>query len=127
MELAEDAVRVPTTGYPNNDLRTFAAEVADFLRSPETIRLVAALAVARTEDAELQELAATFWRTRFDAVAPLLRDASSDRSVSPERIDRAIETVIAPLYFRALVSGQSIDDRLVEDSIATALTTLASR
>ena len=83
--------------------------------------------MARAEDPELQELAAAFWRTRFDAVAPLLRDASADRNVSPERIDRAIETLIAPLYFRALLSGQPIDDQLIEDSVATALATLAPR
>ena len=47
--------------------------------------------------------------------------------MSPERIDRAIETLIAPLYFRALLSGQPIDDRLIEDSVATALATLAPR
>ena len=127
MELAQDAVRVPSTGHPVSDLRTFAAEIAGLLAAPETVRLVAALAVAQAEDPELRELAATFWRTRFDAVAPLFRDASSDRNVSPERIDHAIETLIAPLYFRALLSGQPIDDRLLEDSVATALATLAPR
>ncbi|HYB48339.1 MAG TPA: TetR/AcrR family transcriptional regulator C-terminal ligand-binding domain-containing protein [Streptosporangiaceae bacterium] len=70
-------------------------------------------------------MAATFWRTRFDAAAPLFRDASPGKNVSQERIDHAIETLIAPLYFRALLSGQPIDDRLIEDSVATALATQA--
>ena len=127
MDLAHDAVRVRSTGHPPSDLHTFAAEIAGLLAAPETVRLVAALAVARTEDPELQELTAAFWRTRFDAVASLFRDASPRRNVSPERIDRAIETLIAPLYFRALLSGQPIDDRLIEDSVATALATLTPR
>jgi hypothetical protein len=126
MDLAQDAVRVPATGDPTSDLRTFAAEIVDLLAAPGAVRLVAALAVARAEDPELQELAATFWRTRFDAVAPLFRAASPDRSVSPERIDRAIETLIAPLHFRALLSGQPIDHRLIEDSVTAALATVAS-
>jgi AcrR family transcriptional regulator len=124
MDLAQDAVRVPNTGHPPSDLRTFAAEIADLLAAPGTVRLVAALAVARAEDPELRDLAATFWRTRFDAAAPLFRDASRDRNVSPELIDRAIETLIAPLHFRALLSGQPIDDRLIEHSVAAALATL---
>jgi AcrR family transcriptional regulator len=127
MDLARDAVRAPNTGDAGSDLRTFAAGLAELLAAPETVRLVAALAVARAEDPELRELAAAFWRTRFDAVAPLFRDASPDRSVSPERIDRAIETLIAPLHFRALLSGQPIDDQLIEHSVAAALATLAPR
>ena len=47
--------------------------------------------------------------------------------MSPERIDQAIESLIAPLHFRALLSGQPIDDRLIEDSVATALATLTPR
>jgi AcrR family transcriptional regulator len=127
MELARDAVRVPSTGHPLSDLRTFASEIAALLAAPEMVRLLAALAAARTEDPELQELTTAFWRTRFDAVASLFRDAAPDTNATPERIDRAIETLIAPLYFRALLSGQPIDDRLIEDSIATALATLAPR
>jgi AcrR family transcriptional regulator len=125
MELAQDAVRVPNTGDPSTDLRTFAGEIADLLAAPETVRLIAALAVAQAEDPELRELAATFWRTRFDAVAPLFRDAAPDRNVSRERIDHAIETLIAPMYFRALLRGQPIDDRLIEHSVTTALAALA--
>jgi hypothetical protein len=44
--------------------------------------------------------------------------------VSPERIDRAIEILVAPLHFRALLSGAPIDDQLIEDSVAAALATL---
>jgi AcrR family transcriptional regulator len=125
MDRAQDAVRVPMTGDPASDLRTFAAGLAELLAAPDTVRLVAGLAVARAEDPELRELTATFWRTRFDAVAPLFRDASPDRNVSPERIDQAIESLIAPLHFRALLSGQPIDDRLIEHSVAAALARLA--
>jgi AcrR family transcriptional regulator len=125
MDLAQDAVRVPDTGDPVSDLRAFAAGIADLLAAPETVRLVAALALARAEDPELRKLAATFWRTRFGVVAPLFRAAAPDGDVSPERIDRAIETLVAPLHFRAVLSGQPIDDRLIEHSVAAALATLA--
>jgi AcrR family transcriptional regulator len=124
-DLAQDAVRIPNTGDPASDLRTFAARVADLLAAPETSRIVAALAAARAEDPELRELTTAFWRMRFGRVAPLFRDASPDRNVSPERIDRAIETLIAPLHFRALLSGAPIDDELIEDSVAAALATLS--
>jgi AcrR family transcriptional regulator len=124
IDLAQDAVRVPNTGDPTMDLRTFAVQVADLITAPDAIRLVAALAAARAEDPELRELTTSFWRMRFDAVAPLFRDASPDRNASPERIDRAIETLIAPLHFRALLSGQPIDDQLIDDSVAAALATL---
>jgi AcrR family transcriptional regulator len=124
MELAQDTVRVPGTGQPHSDLRAFAAQIAELLSAPETVRLIAALAVARAEDPELQDLAGAFWRTRFDAVAPLFRDASPDKNATREQVDRAIETLIAPLYFRALLSGQPIDDRLIDDSVATALATM---
>jgi len=127
MDLAQDAVRIPDTGNPPSDLRAFATRIADLLSAQETVRLIAALAAAWAEDPELRELAAAFWRTRFDAVAPLFRAASPDRNVSPERIDRAIETLIAPLHFRALLSGEPIDDQLIEHSVAAALATLTPR
>ena len=127
MDLAQDAVRVPNTGDATSDLRAFAAQIADLITAPDAIRLVAALAAARAEDPELRELTTSFWRMRFDAVAPLFRDASPDRDVSPERIDRAIETLIAPLYFRVLLSGEPIDDQLIEHSVAAALATLTPR
>jgi AcrR family transcriptional regulator len=124
MDLARDAVPIPNTGDPTSDLRTFAVQVADLITAPDAIRLVAALAAARAEDPELRELTTSFWRMRFDAVAPLFRDASPDRNPSPDRVDRAIETLVAPLHFRALLSGEPIDDALIDDSVAAALATL---
>jgi AcrR family transcriptional regulator len=124
MDLAQDAVRVPNTGDPTSDLRSFAVRIADLITAPEAIRLVAALAAARAEDPELRELATSFWRARFDGVAPLFRAASPDGNASPERIDRAIETLVAPLHFRALLSGEPIDDALIDDSVTAALATL---
>ena len=124
MDLAQDAVRVPNTGDPTSDLRTFAVQIADLITAPNAIRLVAALAAARAEDPELRELTTAFWRMRFDAAAPLFRDASPNANASSERIDRAIETMIAPLHFRALLSGEPIDDQLIDDSVAAALATL---
>jgi hypothetical protein len=108
----------------DSDLRTFAIQIGDLITAPDAIRLVAALAAARAEDPELRELTTSFWRMRFDAVAPLFRDASPDRNATPERIDRAIETMIAPLHLRALLSGEPIDDQLIDDSVAAALATL---
>jgi AcrR family transcriptional regulator len=124
IDLAQDAVRVPDTGDPTRDLRTFAAQIADLITAPDAIRLVTALAAARAEDPELRELTTAFWRMRFDAAAPLFRDASPDADASPERIDRAIETLIAPLHFRALLSSEPIDDALIDDSVAAALAAL---
>lgn len=119
LHFAEEAVEIPNTGTLTSDLQRFAAAVAQMLGNPATLRLLSALAAAQAEDPELKTSAGRFWRVRFDAAAEMLRRAADrGEATLPESASEALEMLVAPLYFRALVSGRLIDSELIDRCVA---------
>jgi AcrR family transcriptional regulator len=109
LDFVEAAVPVPATGDLEQDLRQLALEVAAALQDLRNRRLIAALVAARAEDPELNELIGQFWMARFAGVGAVLERADAEGEVQA-----VVEALVAPLYFRTLVTGRSIDDALIE-------------
>jgi hypothetical protein len=84
-------------------------------RTPATARLISALVAARAEDPELRELAAQFWAVRFSGVRQVLERAGMTADVGA-----VVEALVAPLYFRAMITGGPIDDALVDQCARAA-------
>lgn len=120
LELAEDAPPVTVSGDLDRDLRLLARRVAAALGDLGTRRLIAGFIAARAEDPELDDLISRFWANRFGAVRDILDGARDCPDTSAARAETVVEVLVAPMYFRAFISGRPIDDALIEKSAAQA-------
>jgi AcrR family transcriptional regulator len=109
---SEQYLPIPDTGSIREDLATFAAELAAYLTTPLGRALIQAMTAAG-EDAALAEARTVFWQARYELASAMLERAV-DRGELPATVDSrlALEALIAPLNFRALLTGAPPDDAL---------------
>lgn len=105
---------VPDTGSLRDDLIKFARLLADYLRSPRGRALVQVAATIELSST-VAELRTKFWADRFDR-ARVMVSRAIERGELPADADARliIQTVIAPLHFRILMTGEPIDESLPE-------------
>ncbi|MGQ0837566.1 TetR/AcrR family transcriptional regulator [Actinokineospora sp.] len=128
LEIARVAVPVPDTGSLSSDLETFLNAIAATFADPRLLRLFHALSAANADaDADLGETLRAFWQARFeDAEAMVTRGV--DRGELPPGTDQhaVIEQLVAPVYFRALVTGERVDGEFVHRCVVGALSSQPS-
>ncbi|MBA2523146.1 MAG: TetR/AcrR family transcriptional regulator [Solirubrobacterales bacterium] len=123
LEIARDAMQVPDTGHLNSDLEVFLREIAGALGNPKLLPLFHALSAANAEtDDELLQTLRAFWEHRFTGAEALITRAI-DRGDLDEGVDAhaTIEQLVAPVYFRALVTGERIDEAFLHGCVKRAL------
>ena len=78
------------------------------------------------DDDTLAAARAQFWKSRLDLASAMISRAK-DRGEVPADLDAAtaLELVIAPLHFRALLTRQPIDDHDIAQLVDALLTGLA--
>jgi hypothetical protein len=66
----------------------------------------------------------TFWQRRFSLIRAIF-DKAASRGEFPRRADATalVETLIAPLYFRALITGRPLEDWPSNDMLDRILAT----
>ena len=123
---AHATVRVPDTGDVAKDMRKFLDSVVAALADEKLVRVFHALSAAGSEaEGDLRQTLREFWENRFAAAEEIVTRAI-ERSDLPAGADphAVIEQLIAPAYFRALVSGQPFErgfaKRTVERTLAAA-------
>jgi AcrR family transcriptional regulator len=123
---SQEELPVPDTGSLRGDLIAFARLVATYLATPLGTALSRTMAVA-VDDPEAADGRLQFWRTRYD-VARVMIDRAIGRGELTVGTDSqlALELLIAPLHFRALLTRQSIDDTMIEQVVDTLLRGLAA-
>ncbi|WP_433194361.1 TetR/AcrR family transcriptional regulator [Nocardia sp. CA-107356] len=101
---------IPDTGTVRGDLLEFARSIAAYQAGPLGIALARAMAVAE-DDSVLASNRAQFWQSRFD-LARVIIDRGVARGELPETTDAAmaLESLIAPVHFRALLTRQPVDE-----------------
>ncbi|WP_040699925.1 TetR/AcrR family transcriptional regulator [Nocardia vinacea] len=101
---------IPDTGTVREDLIDFARSIATYQASPLGIALARAMAVAE-DDSVLASNRIQFWQSRFD-LARVMIDRGVARGELPETVDAAmaLEALIAPVHFRALLTRQPVDE-----------------
>ncbi|MCC6935650.1 MAG: TetR/AcrR family transcriptional regulator C-terminal ligand-binding domain-containing protein [Thermomicrobiales bacterium] len=119
--LIVDAVRshigseipIPDTGSLAGDLREFLDRSVAFLQSPLGSQLVRATATSTplaTTDNRL-----TYWPERVGRIAVVLERAIERGEIAGDiDIEVAVELLLAPLYFRLLITRQPLDDSFAE-------------
>ena len=111
LEVARAAVPLPDTGALETDLAQFLDAIAAALSDPALLRLLHALSAAGADaDDDLGEILRAFWTARFAGAEEMITRAVERGELAPG-VDphHAVEQLVAPSYFRALVSGQPLD------------------
>ncbi len=113
LELSERTVPLPDCGSLRADVLALAKSIAANLSSPEVAAVLRALLAARREPA-IAAAVDRYWRARFDLVAEVVRRGTT-RGELPAGVsaDLLIEALIGPLYLRALVTGEELDEPFV--------------
>ncbi|MEW2131963.1 TetR/AcrR family transcriptional regulator [Streptomyces sp. NPDC005435] len=111
LERSEERLPVPDTGTLIEDLTRFAAEVIAYVRDPMAATLMRTMAA--TDDPALEQARLEFWESRVAAAGVMVSRAVA-RGEVPADTDaaRVLETLIAPIHFRLLLSHGSLDDAL---------------
>jgi AcrR family transcriptional regulator len=122
---SQEQLPVPDTGTLRGDLIAFARLVAAYLATPLGIALSRTMAVAE-DDPEMADGRLQFWRTRYDIARVMISRAIERRELAAGTDSQlALELLIAPLHFRALLTRQPIDDTMIEQAVDTLLRGLA--
>ena len=121
-DMAEQSLPRTETGSLLEDLRANALLVARTLNDPRQGRLFRALIAAATCDEHAAAALHRFYRVRVDEWAPCVEHAIT-RGELPVGTDprEVIRAVSAPLYYRALTSGDPLDDAATERAARAAL------
>ena len=119
---SDDAVPIPDTGSLAGDLRLLAREVAANIGSEGGARRSRSIAAAAATSDELATAMHGFWARRLALSAEIVERAIQ-RGELPASTDSnlIIETVIGPLWFRLLLTGEPITEELA-DRVADLVT-----
>jgi AcrR family transcriptional regulator len=125
LDYSEAKLPIPNTGTLRDDLVAFATAVTAYLDSTLGRTLVRSMAVAGDDDA-LAAGRAQFWKSRLDLASAMIARAK-ERGEVPTDLDAAtaLELLIAPLHFRALLTRQPIDEHDIAQLVDALLTGLA--
>jgi len=125
LDYSQAKLPIPNTGALRDDLVAFATAVTAYLDSPLGRTLARSMAVAGNDDT-LAAGRAQFWKSRLDLASAMIARAK-DRGEVPTDLDAAtaLELVIAPLHFRALLTHQPIDEHDIAQLVDALLTGLA--
>jgi AcrR family transcriptional regulator len=104
----EDAIPIPDTGTLRSDLIALGESGTRMLRSPQG-QAILALTLVREENA--LRVKREYWQRRFERLRPIF-DRAIARGEFPPDADPIVllQILIAPRYFRLLVSMETLDD-----------------
>jgi AcrR family transcriptional regulator len=124
---SEDQLPTPDTGHVRDDLVVLARGIVAYLGTPLGTALAQALASA-DDDPALAGSRAQFWQARYDATRTII-DRAMARHELPADCDHqlALELLVAPLHFRALLLRHPIEDDWTERMVDTLLRGLAGQ
>ncbi|MBA2763396.1 MAG: TetR/AcrR family transcriptional regulator [Thermoleophilaceae bacterium] len=111
LEIARNAVPIPDTGALAADLEALLDAIVAALSDTRLLRLFHALSAAGAEaDADLGQTLRSFWDSRFKRAEEIVNRAVVRGELSADVDRRAlVEQLVAPAYFRALVTGERFD------------------
>jgi AcrR family transcriptional regulator len=123
LDFAGQTVPIPDTGTLEGDLTDFLRSVVDTLGDLRTWGVFQALAaVSADAEPDIKVVLDEFWTTRFYG-AGLMVDRAVGRGEVPVMVDPAsvIEALVAPAYFRCLITGAPLDAEFIRRGVRNAL------
>jgi len=125
VQYGEVALAIPDTGSLRSDLVALLERLVAILRSPQG-RTV--LALSLSQHPHVVAARQGFWQRRFNSIRTVF-DKAVSRGEFPRHADpmTVLETLIAPLYFRVLISGGPLENWSTNEMIDRMLTAYAVR
>ncbi|MEV5836944.1 TetR/AcrR family transcriptional regulator [Nocardia sp. NPDC052112] len=121
LDRSQEQLPIPDTGSLRGDMIALAQATAAYLATPLGIALARAMAVA-DDDPAIGSGRAEFWKTRYHAASVMIDRAVARNELAPETNPWvALEMLIAPLHFRALLVRQPVDDLQITQIVDTLL------
>jgi AcrR family transcriptional regulator len=113
LSYSQERLPIPDTGTLRADLIAFACSLVAYLASPFGAALVRAMAVS-DGDSAMAASREEFWQSRRE-LSRVMLDRAAARGEVPADIDvtLALELLIAPLHFRALLTRHPLDEHEV--------------
>jgi AcrR family transcriptional regulator len=121
------AIRVPDTGTTRDDLMMMMGSAVAMYREPSTHGLLSALVAAMARSERIaQAVRSGFVAARRDALRQVLERAVARGDLRQELdLELALDLLGGPLFYRALITGGPIDERLTRDVVDVVLRGLA--
>jgi AcrR family transcriptional regulator len=115
LERGAEHVPIPDTGSLREDLLQYGREIATALAGAPEIRATVRATAGSDPDSQLAEASRRFWKTRLGLASEIVERAI-ERGEARPGVDRELvaELVVAPIYFRLLLSGEPLDDDFLE-------------
>ena len=125
VQYGEVALAIPDTGSLRSDLVALLERLVAILRSPQGR---AVLALSLSQHPHVIAARQGFWQRRFSSIRTVF-DKAVSRGEFPRHADpmAVLEALIAPLYFRVLITGGPLEDWPTKDMIDRVLTAYAVR
>jgi AcrR family transcriptional regulator len=120
LDRSADAIPAPDTGTTRGDLLAIVRGVIAYVSSPTGVAVLRA-ATLPVDDAYAQARQ-DFWARRVEALTPVITrgiERGDLRAHSDARV--LLETLVAPLHARLLLTGERIDDGLAEKLVDLVL------
>jgi len=115
-----EEIPTPDTGFVRDDLLAVVRAVIAYMTSPVGR---AALHVAFLAGEENQEARHAFWAGRIQALRPVVERGIARGELKPDTdAGLLLETLIAPLHGRLLLTGEPVDEQLGERLVDLVLT-----
>jgi AcrR family transcriptional regulator len=126
LEQAALIVAVPDTGSLRGDLLELARRSAAIQSSPAGAAVVRAVAGEAACNPDIAAASRRFWAERLEVDRTILRRARDRGEIAPDtESSPVIEALLGPLYFRLLVTGQSLDDAYIVKVVELVYTACA--
>lgn len=115
LELGSQRVPIPDTGSLRRDLLELGKAIVASARTPEVEAVVRAVAATGDRDPKLAEASRRFWDARLELAGQIVERAIA-RGEIPAQSDPGLvlESLIAPIYFRLLITGEKLDRGFLE-------------
>jgi AcrR family transcriptional regulator len=115
LELGREQVPLPDTGSLRSDLLAYGKAIVAGVQTPEVEAGVRAIASIGDPDSPLTKASHSFWDARLDLAGQIVDRAIARKEIQPGVDARVVvEAIIAPIYFRLLLSGGKLDRRFLE-------------
>jgi AcrR family transcriptional regulator len=110
LDRGTERVPIPDTGSLEQDLLEYARQIAASLE-PEIVAAVRAVVAIGDRAPDVAEAGRRFWAARFELASEMVTRAIARGELPPGTDPHPlIESVIAPIYFRLLLSGEPLGD-----------------
>jgi AcrR family transcriptional regulator len=115
LQFTADAVAIPNNGSLRSDLIELLVQGANLMQSPQGTAL---LTLIYANDPYAIQGRRAYWRSRLDTLAIIFERAKARGEIPDDtNVQTLLEILIAPLYFRALVTMEPIEDWPIEHMI----------